>query len=108
MKTTYRVAINWLHNSYVLCNELPSLDPSVTENLGVRGHAEMEIYQYYISDCTASDITFLQKNFPDLVFTYSEALRLYVLCVDMYGTNWAYCMTECRLPQAERECGAYK
>ena len=38
----------------------------------------------------------------------SEALCLYVLCVDIYGTDWAYCMTECRLPQAERECGAYK
>lgn len=63
MKTTYRVAVEWLHNSFILCNELPSLDPSVTENLDMHGHAETEIYQYFLSDCTASDIAFLQKKF---------------------------------------------
>lgn len=108
MKTTYIVAVEWLNNSYILCNELPSLDMSVIENLEMHGHAESDIYQYFITDCTANDITFLQKNFPNLIFSYSEALCLYVLCVDMYGANWAYCMTECRLPQAERECGSCK
>ena len=48
-----------------------------------------EIFQWFISDCTESDVEYLEKYF-DLKFTYSDMLDCYILCVTHFGTSWDY------------------
>ena len=31
--TTYKEAVNWLHNSIVLCNNIPEVDESIWDNM---------------------------------------------------------------------------
>ena len=45
--------------------------------------------QWFITDCSQSDVEYLEKSF-NLLFTYSELLDKYILCVDHWGTSWDY------------------
>ena len=92
--TTYKEAVNWLHNSFILCNNIESIDQSIYNNMQFDHYDEendsyIDIYQYFITDCSQSDVEYLQKYF-DLKFTYSNMLDCYILCVDHIGTSWAY------------------
>lgn len=92
--TTYKEAVNWLHNDYVLCNNIVEIDQSVYENARFSFEDEetgsyTEIYQWYLTDASTDDIEYLEKHFG-LLFTYSDLLDLYVLCVDHWGTSWGY------------------
>lgn len=92
--TTYKTAVNWCGNSYVLQNNIAEIDIAfIEENFNIfsedaEGNAP-EYYQYYISDCTAGDAEWLAKTF-DLVFGYSSLLAHYILCVPHCGTGWDY------------------
>jgi len=91
--TTYRSAVKWLHNNYILCNDIAEVDPSVIENFDWGWDEDgncREIYQWFISDCDDDDVTFLQEHFPSLLFAYSELLGKYILAVDHLGTSWGY------------------
>lgn len=101
--TSYSVATKWLNNSYILCNNLPEIDPTVWENMIIQSDNDTdnvddeyldEIFQWYITDCTRDDVNWLQKTFSDISFTYSELLDCYVLCVTHYGTSWDYVPVE--------------
>ena len=88
----YKEAVNWLNNSYILCNNIGEIDPSIFDNanfdwIDEDGCEEVEIYQYYLSDCTQDDVCYLSDRF-NLLFTYSNLLDMYVLCVDHWGTAW--------------------
>ena len=131
-RTNYGVAVNWLNNNFILCNEIQNLDQSIFDNArfgffyytdedgnqyesesDYEGEEELnensrEIFQYYLTDCSESDVEFLEENFPGLLFTYSDLLGLYVLCVDHYGTNWYYVGTDTTLENAQREEGEKK
>ena len=63
-----------------------------------------KIYQWFLTSYSLDDVRFLEDHFG-LLFTYSEKLDLYVLCVDHYGTSWDYvhCCTD--LENAVRELG---
>ena len=92
--TSYKEAVNWLHNSYVLCNNIPQIDESIWDNMEFNYYNEEtdsyeDIYQWYITDCSEWDVKYLQKHF-ELKFTYSDKLDCYILCVDHYGTSWDY------------------
>lgn len=96
--TSYSVATKWLNNSYVLCNNLPEIDPTVWENMIIQSDNDTdivddeyldEIFQWYITDCTSNDVDWLKRTFDGLVFTYSELLNCYILCVTHYGTAWS-------------------
>ena len=92
--TTYAEAVKWLNNSLVLCNNIPDVDSSVWENTRFSTYDEeteeyTEIYQWYITDCNESDVEYLEKHFG-LLFTYSDVLDTFILCVDHYGTSWNY------------------
>lgn len=91
--TSYSEATNWLHNSYVLCNNIPSIDNSIWDNMNFNYFDEddnpIEIYQWFITDCSQSDVEYLTKHF-ELKFTYSDLLDCYILCVDHFGTSWDY------------------
>lgn len=45
-----------------------------------------EIFQWRLTDCSESDVEYLERRFG-LLFTYSNLLGLYVLCVDHWGTS---------------------
>ena len=96
-RTTYAVAVNWLHNDFVMCNRLPDVDPSVWDNFRFEQEVstdDLEIYQWYITSASESDVEFLERSFG-LLFTYSDMLDCYVLCVDHCGTGWHYVGCDC-------------
>ena len=90
--TSYKEAVHWLNNSYVLCNNIQEVDESIWDNMEFDCYDEetgsyMDIYQWFITDCSQSDVEYLRKHF-ELKFTYSDKLDCYILCVDHFGTLW--------------------
>lgn len=112
MYTNYRVATKWLNNSYILCNHIGEIDQTIWDNMRFELHNEeteeyTEIYQWFISDCSDEDVRYLEDTFG-LLFTYSELLECYILCVDHYGTSWDYVSCETTNEYAVRELGEQK
>lgn len=98
--TTYNIATHWLDGGLVLCNEIVEIDPSIFDNMRFDFYneeqgTETEIYQWFLTSWSESDVEYLEKTFPDLLFTYSDKLDCFVLCVDHYGTMWS--SVECRV-----------
>ena len=110
--TNYRVAVNWLNNSYIMCNNITAIDNSIFDNMRFPLYNEEtneyeEIYQWFISDCSDSDVEYLEETFG-LLFTYSDLLDCYILCVNHYGTSWDYVYCDTTNEYAKRELGEYK
>ena len=110
--TNYSVAVNWLGNAIILCNEIVNIDFSVVENCRFslydeETETEKEIFQWYITDCTQSDVEWLEEHFG-LLFSFSDMLDKYILCVDHFGTSWDYVHCECDFEQGARELGEKK
>lgn len=120
--TNYAVAANWLHSSLILCNEIIEVDESVLYNQRFSSFTneddedcdeeneeayEREIFQWYLTDCSQSDVEYLEEHFG-LLFTYSDKLDLYVLCVDHFGTRWSYVECDTDLEQAVCKLGETK
>ena len=95
--TTYSTAVHWLHNNIIMCNNIAELDSTIWENARFELENEngdfIDIYQFFITDCSEWDVEFLEKHFG-LLFTYSELLDKYILCVDHLGTSWDYVACE--------------
>lgn len=73
----------------VLCNSIINVDSSVYENMELNEDIEnLEIYQYYLLDITENSKEYFQRTYPSLIFSYSEKLDLYVLCVNFIGMSW--------------------
>ena len=87
IETTYATAVNWLNNSRILCNDICRIDETFWDNCRFELEEGVEIFQFFLTNCTQSDVEFLEEHFG-LLFAYSELLDLYVLCVNHYGTNW--------------------
>ena len=97
-QTTYSIAINWLRPSLVLCNKIAEIDQSVFDNARFSFYdedeeIETEIFQWYLTNLSLDDVEWIEKNFPDMKFTYSDLLDCFVLCVDHFGTGWDYVPT---------------
>ena len=97
-QTTYSIAINWLRPSLVLCNKIAEIDQSVFDNARFSFYdedeeTETEIFQWFLTNLSLEDVEWIEKNFPDLKFTYSNLLDCFVLCVDHWGTSWDYVAT---------------
>ena len=94
---SYADAVKRFGNSYVLCNNIPSIDPYFFEDCYFDMYDEEEnpidIYQYFISDCSENDVKFLSQWYG-LKFSYSSVLDCFVLCVDHFGTMWSGVMIE--------------
>ena len=78
--------------SLILCNEIINLDQTALEvvypeDFYDNEDEDFEITQYYLTDANANDAKVLSEKYG-LIFSYSEMLDLYVLCVDHYGTPW--------------------
>ena len=110
--TNYRVATQWLNNSYILCNDIVEKDFSVIDNARFAWDDEetgemTEIYQWFLTDCSERDVEYLEETFG-LLFSYSDLLDLYILCVDHWGTSWDYVYCETTNEYAARELGESK
>lgn len=96
--TSYSKAVSFIENM-IPCNNLPELDISVFDNaefdLYKDDDTEIEIFQWFITDCSEHKVEWLQKSFPSLLFTYSNVLDHYVLCVNHWGTPWTSVGIEC-------------
>lgn len=107
-RTNYKKAVKWLNNSLILCNDIQN-DPSLYDNMRFSLINEdgcvCEIFQWVLTDCSEDEVKFLEQHFG-LKFTYSDALDLYVLCVDHYGTSWDYVYWTTDIEQAQCELGA--
>ena len=107
-RTTFEVAVNWLQNALILCNNIVEFDDSIYENarfdLFDEDDNPIEIMQYYITDCSETEVEFLEEHFG-LLFTYSLVLDCYVLCVDHFGTSWNYVMIDTDLKLANCKQG---
>lgn len=68
---------------------------------------QQEIYQWFITDCSEWDMKYLRDTFG-LLFTYSDLLDCYILCVTHWGTGWDYVDWHTTNPNAERKCGEKK
>lgn len=106
MVTSYKIATHWLHNNLILCNTIAEIDQSIWDNCRFdmfNEHDEpIDIYQYYLTDCSESDVEYLEEHFG-LLFTYSDELGLYVLCVNHWGTSWDYVDVDTDLEYAADE-----
>lgn len=71
------------------------------------GEGEVEIYQWYVTDCSKWDMEYLRDTFG-LLFTYSDLLDCYILCVTHFGTSWDYVDWHTTNSNAERKCGEKK
>jgi len=77
-----------------MLNNITEIDPTIWENMRFSDYDEendscKEIFQYFITDASGSDVEYLEKHFG-LLFTYSELLDKFILCVDHLGTSWDY------------------
>lgn len=96
-ETNYYNAVHWLDNNLIMCNDIMKVDESVLDNMRFNYYNEeddsyIDIYQWFLTDCTLSDVEYLERSFG-LLFTYSDKLDLFILCVDHLGTSWkgVYC-----------------
>ena len=102
MKTiSYSDAVKRFNNNLILCNNVTEIDSELFENVCFDAFNEdgdlIDIYQYYITDCSKEDVVYLSKWY-DLKFAYSEVLDCYILCVDHWGTSWTGVMIEDKSP----------
>lgn len=106
-QTNYKKAVKWLNNSLILCNDIAN-DPSLYDNMRFSLFDDddniREIFQWFLTDCSESDVEYLEQHFG-LKFTFSDALELYVLCVDHFGTSWDYVYWTTDLESAQCELG---
>lgn len=113
--TNYATAVHWLDMNLIMCNNIGEVDPSIWDNMRFSLHEEdedgyeheTEIFQYFLTSASDGDVEWLEKHFG-LLFTYSDLLDLYVLCVDHCGTGWDYVMIDTDIPQAARKEGEHK
>lgn len=91
--TTYNIATHWIDGGLVLCNNIGEIDPSIYDNMRFQDYDEetettTEIFQWFLTSWSQDDVEYLEKTFG-LLFTYSEKLDCFVLCVDHWGTMWS-------------------
>jgi hypothetical protein len=103
MKTiSYSDAVKRFNNNLILCNNIPEFDFTLYDNVRFPLFDEHEdaidIYQWYITDCTENDVLYLE-DWYNLKFTYSEVLDKFILCVDHWGTPWSGVMIEDNSPE---------
>ena len=108
MYTDYKTAVHWCNNALIMCNNIPQIDPSVIDNARFDWYdeeteTETEVFQWFITDCSQWDVEYLEEHFPGLLFTYSDLLDCFILCVDHFGTAWVSVRIETTLPNAAKE-----
>lgn len=114
-RTNYFIATHWLNGNLIMCNNIGEIDPSIWDNCRFSlweededgNERETEIFQYFLTSYSESEVEFLEEHFG-LLFTYSELLDLYILCVDHWGTSWDYVTVDTDLENAKANLGDRK
>lgn len=78
-----------------MVNNIYEIDPTCYDNERFSSYDEendcyMDMYQYFLTNLNEGDVEFLEKRFDNMLFTYSDLLDCYVLCVNHFGTSWSY------------------
>lgn len=109
MITDYYTAVHWLGSAFILCNNIWEVDYSVSENIEYpeswedEDRERCEIFQWFLTDMSEEDKDYMQEHFPDLIFSYSDKLDLWILCVNHFGTMWKGVSTETTLENDAKE-----
>lgn len=101
--STYEKATSFISNMVQL-NNIEEIDPNFyIDNDEIlfkydeeAGYCKsIEIYQFFITDCSTELVEHIKELFPSLIFAFSNRLDSWILCVDHYGTLWSgvYCET---------------
>jgi len=98
MKVAYSEAVKSLN--LVLCNNISKFDDSVESNClfevaDEEGNTIHNIHQYYFTDADKFQVEKLLKKYPNLLFSYSSMLDIYILCVPHIGKSWDLVETKC-------------
>jgi hypothetical protein len=100
---SYATAAKWLGTNLVLLNNIQEIDKDFDPYVDVEFPDEEdededfgmpEFFQYYITDLSDDSVDWMRSTFPDLIFSFSELLNSWILCVQHYGTSWDYVSTE--------------
>lgn len=102
-RTNYRVAADWLRPGLIVCNDVTLCDPSVYEDFA--GRDDDEVMQWVLTSLSSGDVKRMREHFPQLKWSYSVLLDLFVLCVDFCGLSWEYVETVTDLREAAAPCG---
>ena len=101
--TDYATAAKWGGTSLILCNNIAKIDDSIYDNMEFNYFNEndepIDIYQWYLTDDNADDVEWKKETFPELLYTYSDLLDCYVLCVNHFGTLWSGVATLVKNPR---------
>ena len=88
----------------VLCNNIPSVDYSIWDNMEWEPEDEdgeyPNIYQYFLVDTDNYWFEIYKDNF---LMSYSDELDVYVLCVTHFGMSWSYIPTDVKIIDKELE-----
>lgn len=109
MITDYYTAVHWLRSAFILCNNICEVDYTVYENIEYpeswedEDRERCEIFQWFLTDMSEEDKDYMQEHFTDLIFSYSDKLDLWILCVNHFGTMWKGVSTETTLENAAKE-----
>lgn len=105
--TNFKNAMYWLHNSYIVFDELPQYDvcaPACVYSEADEEHEyPREVFQYLISDCNDNEVEYFKEHFPNLRFYFSDVFNKWFLLVDHFGTPWEKVETETDLREAAEQ-----
>ena len=95
----YNSAVKWLNCDLVMINDtIFEIDPDYMDPCNGDEDDPLDIFQRFITNFNDDEVKWMNKTFPNVLFSYSEKLGLWILCVDHYGTAWEYVWTSCELP----------
>ena len=94
-ESNYKIFASFIGDK-VLCNNIANIDSSVYDNARFDwiktdeegNEREIEVCQWFILGAQEWEIELAQKDFPEALFTYSDMLDCFILCVDHWGTSW--------------------
>ena len=86
---SYRRIIDRYISNLIYCNNIIALDETVDLNCS---NPSEEIFSYYLCDIDEYSREKLIEY--GIILSYSEKLNLDILCVDHWGTDWSYVMTD--------------
>lgn len=86
-KFSYSQAVHWLGNHLIRMPEI--LMPHISarfDEFNENGQP-IEIFQYFLTDCSEGDVEFLEESFGLLFYEYPEE-GFFILAVPHWGTSW--------------------
>lgn len=83
----------------LLCNDIAEIDEDIYNDVGIINYNcdeegnYPEIFQYFLCRLNQYNINYIKEMYPKIIIGFSQKLKLDVLMVDNFGTNWKYVNT---------------